>query len=509
MYLCGHVKNRISELEKKSSTFVTYLYNLSKISLFYRSIDIILKITAKTKIRIMTELQEQNQALMFKLSQSEKKISMLESEMENLTTENQSLRDLLEADKENQQHGFNPKKKQRSGTFGQDSTCNLMDSTLNVSVFDSTNNQGYFDDNLMSAIKPKGQGRKTHLNFESLTVEDSDTTFEHPENEPGEMTKNILQLESQVEHEEKIADLMDEKEELENKNSELCEIVEKLQSQLNEAIANSEKNALNFENEITQKSEKNLELQNELEELKSELSISNVKANKYIDMANKYEDMESKMAVMEADYMDRKDKMKQGNNLFVEVEDRRMFAEKKAFEFKNEILKVREQRDGIKAELDCKRIEIKRLSGLLSAKQTFNVETDPEYIALEKDRDFYWDENERLQKESIRYQSRLRDYVKSQNVSYDYMGTLDDLYDLKQKYAKMSNRVAKSSTKAAKMEKERDEADYQLKVLQHYNTLTSDNKYHKMVNVGTWTEEFIKEDKVKMEHGEMGECKQQ
>ena len=53
-----------------------------------------------------------------------------------------------------------------------------MDSTLDVSDFDSTNNQGYFDDNLMSAIKPKGQGRKTHLNFEGLTVEDSDTTFE-------------------------------------------------------------------------------------------------------------------------------------------------------------------------------------------------------------------------------------------------------------------------------------------------------------------------------------------
>ena len=439
-----------------------------------------------------------------KLSQAKAHHSALLDHIHNLETENFEL-------KEEKENFLKQNKKNKSPLkttpFTDNTTMNLMDTEVSVDL-DETNatfvcNNGqdnlefsYFDDNFASIAQNKAS-KGSRIDKENLNLVGEETM------KINFLTKEIELLDEKQAAEEERDILVGENENLKNQIVELCEKLEDSQIALTNAHQTCD-----------QKDRKMIDLESDLEVANEEIIKLNNKTSKYSEMEIKYNDMQKRMETMEIDYLDKKDKVKNGNNLFAEVDERRQYCENKAIEYRDEILKVRQQRDQFINQNTILKRKMTKLQELVdngASAKSYNIDNDPYFINVQKSALHYRSLYQKLQYESherlqMVEQLRLK-FQEDWHFPYDQKKILSRFLDVDRKYKDLQLTFHEKSLEIAKSVKERDEMEYKLKVLEHFNKLPTDHKCFKMRDQGTDTEEFRREDEE--EKAAAGECNQQ
>jgi len=357
----------------------------------------------------------------------------------------------------------------------------------------------FFDDNFASVHQKKQEygSRINKANLEFETRDDGNETM-------------------QIKFMQKEMDLMDEKDAISMERDEIKSENEQLKVQvidLATALENAQFAISEANTDCNKKGTKIIELESDLESAQEDIIKMNNKLSNYNDMEVKYHDMKQRFETMEVDYVKNQDKVKNGNNLFAEVDERRQFCENKTIEYRDEILKVRKQRDEVAKQNNILKRKMTKLQELVdsgASSKCYRIDDDPYFINVKKSALHYMSLYDKVQNESHERLVMVMDLKKRFNdewhFPYDQKRILSRYLEVDRKYKDLEKEYYENSLKIAKTEVERDEMQYKLKVLEHFNKLPADHKCFKMKDQGTDTCEFQQED---AEKAEAGDCNQQ
>ena len=247
--------------------------------------------------------------LQFQLSQKDKRISMLEEEL--LDREIQA----EEYTKQIEELSTKVTSKRRSPlkTYNENDTMHLMNSDNTFMDNTVTENESgeFIDDDHINATPFKMIGDKENLRKLSLKNKNSKFDAEEVRFTETERLKEELDLvtdaleSNELEMQEIIHDR-------DNFGKQLMETMEEL---------TREKSGHSLEQV------KNQGLEEELEQLKQDLIEANNKIVNFERVDQENNELNSRLQSMELNYVEAKDSVKQGNNLFAEVEERKDYSE--------------------------------------------------------------------------------------------------------------------------------------------------------------------------------------
>jgi len=238
---------------------------------------------------------------------------------------------------------------------------------------------------------------------------------------------------------------------------------------------------------------KNQGLEEDLEQLKQDLLEANNKIVNFERVDQENSELNSRLQNLELNYVEAKDSVKQGNNLFAEVEERKNYCEKIAVRHKEEILKLRGEKHKIQQELKSRQAEVRKMQQVMETKKAADVYTDPVYQCLLKST-----MNARKlieeQRKEIRKKNQTIHDITHRNGRFIDMSTHDDYIE---QNIKLENLVKSKDSKLDELEQEkaklqcqRNDFEYKYKMMEfYYDGFEEKNKYQKLMNQEVQTEE--------------------
>lgn len=414
--------------------------------------------------------------LQFQLSQKDKRISMLEEEL--LDREIQA----EEYTKQIEELSTKVTSKRRSPlkTYNENDTMHLMNSDNTFMDNTVTENESgeFIDDDHINATPFKMIGDKENLRKLSLKNKNSKFDAEEVRFTETERLKEELDLvtdaleSNELEMQEIIHDR-------DNFGKQLMETMEEL---------TREKSSHSLEQV------KNQGLEEELEQLKQDLIEANNKIVNFERVDQENNELNSRLQSMELNYVEAKDSVKQGNNLFAEVEERKDYCEKIAVRHKEEILKLRSDKYKIQQELKSRQTEVRKMQQVMETKKTADVYADPVYQCLLKSTMKARRLNEEQRKEIRKKNQTIHD-ITHRNGRFLDMITHDDYIEQNIKLENMvkdkDSKLDELDQEKAKLQCQRNDFEYKYKMMEFYydGFGESKNKYHEMVNQEVQTEE--------------------
>merc|ERR1712071_712504 len=279
---------------------------------------LISRVSSRT-YRESTGMATQVEQLQHELEKREEKISMLQSELESAETRYDEYEDkigtLEEALRKSLLRKPSPRKPLILKNTGEADTRALLDDT-DLTINDSTSTE-FIEDSISSTPFKLVGDRYTFntlkddpSNKENRSAGGFDTFIEKVEAKERLTEENNLLTEVNQQQELIIKELTDERDELKNCFEELMTDNDALKAEYSDKVSELESARL------------------ETEQIQNDLIRSNNKVNDLGQVEKEKQDLCEKLENLEMNYVKEKDQVKQGINLFAEVEGRKEYVEK-------------------------------------------------------------------------------------------------------------------------------------------------------------------------------------